>query len=304
MTTTDQERHEAIYRARRERFNAILDGYECGAGHWRADFPGPLTTGRIPVDATHAKPGRWALVTENPGFGYFVENVEQRHDIERVAARDVQEGRQPVCFYDLDTLAGDEPEPGEDDVIELLDGAQSLPAFEHPGPYVIDSTETKDGETTLNLSFDGERAGWCYVYECRVIERGEPDERMPVRYLLARIETFVAFNSTPGAGMNDEMAEAHSKDSAVEQELSKDRYEQTFCFHVDGREDGLYTFAREEDRDRFALAVAEAGGEGHADDQPVNDRAGTDDLIRAELDEPELPDDVLEWDNRDRHERQ
>jgi hypothetical protein len=30
-----------------------------------------------------------------------------------------------------------------------------------------------------------------------VVEAAEPDERMPVRYLLAKVQTIVAFNSTP-----------------------------------------------------------------------------------------------------------
>lgn len=55
-----------------------------------------------------------------------------------------------------------------------------------------------------------------------------------------------------------------------------------FTVTVDGRDDGTYAFERWQDRDAFAEAVCEAGGEVSTDDLPVISEADAPAMIAAE----------------------
>lgn len=68
----------------------------------------------------------------------------------------------------------------------------------------------------------------------------------------------------------------------AEREISSD-YTEVYCFTVEGRNDGVYVFADMDDRNRFERAVREAGGDGHAHEEPINAHAGAAELIAAEL---------------------
>ena len=193
---------------RRRRFNDLLDGYECDAGDWtmpsapvsRDAAMRALPASRVPDDDEAAErylPGRYALVCESTsGHGYFITNVADRRDVDAAAAESARTGWEPVCYFDLDELAGDEPPVFEGDVVEYCgerwhvirtedDLAEGVPfQWLH-----ID----KDPEAEW-LDGAAERVDAC---ECTIVERAEPDPRMPVRYGLARIVTAVAFNTTP-----------------------------------------------------------------------------------------------------------
>ena len=192
---------------RRRRFNDLLDGYECGPGDWTMPT-GPvsrdaamraLPASRVPdgEGAERYLPGRYALVCESTsGHGYFVTNVADRREIDAAAAESARTGWAPVCYFDLDELAGDEPPVFEGDVIE------------HGGErWHVIRTENDLAEGVafqwLHIDHDpavewldgaAKRVDAC---ECTIVERAEPDPRMPVRYGLARIVTTVAFNTTP-----------------------------------------------------------------------------------------------------------
>ncbi|MGE0881890.1 MAG: hypothetical protein AB7O61_24825, partial [Acidimicrobiia bacterium] len=93
-----------------ERFQRVLDGYE-------AD--GPDCT----VPGASKGPARYCVVTESTrGHGYFANYAETLADVETVAAANLDESWQPVCYFDLDVLAGDEPKLTAGDEILNEDG--------------------------------------------------------------------------------------------------------------------------------------------------------------------------------------
>jgi hypothetical protein len=195
MPNPEQERNEALYAARRERFNAVLDAHECGAGDWtlectaappaREGAMGALPTERLQTHGAEgnlAKIGRWAVVTRSSrGHGEFVANVVDQAEIESVAAENLGGGWWPVCYYDLDRLAGSEPVPEEGDEVDAGRGTAT-----------VTEVDFKDGEPTVSMS-DGT---WEFAADVLILERvGSEDLRLPVRYDVARVLTSVAFNT-------------------------------------------------------------------------------------------------------------
>lgn len=179
-TMTEQERHDALYAARRERIQRIMDGYECGM----VDTEQLL--GNVAFDR---KPMRWVLVEESDKWGYFLTGCSDKTDAPRYVVDEHRaNGFEPVCIYDLDQLAGPkpEPEPEEGDTVR-----------------VIATGETFEAQATRNLSgrrvvvAPDEQGTYHDFEDVEIVALAVRDERMPVRYLLARIETFVAFDSTP-----------------------------------------------------------------------------------------------------------
>ena len=118
-TMTEQDRADALYRARRVRFNAILDGYEAGSGyggaplHGCAGFTSEILRGINP-DAEQVKPGRWAVVTESTrGFGYFITYVEQRGDVPGAEPTPVDAGFQGQSrFFDVQQATAEDTHLG------------------------------------------------------------------------------------------------------------------------------------------------------------------------------------------------
>lgn len=133
------------------------------------------------------KPMRWVVESwSRKGHGTFLTGAASRDEAEaEVAGAGVQEGWTPIALYDLDALAGVEPEIAEGDTVRTT----RTP----PEAVEVESTDTKDGALTLNFA----SGGWDYADDCELIERAEPDDRLPVRYPVARVAVFVAFNSTP-----------------------------------------------------------------------------------------------------------
>jgi len=183
MTETPTYTEQSNLRA--QRFAGILAGYE-------AEGPDGSVPGATSI------PQRYALVTESlRGHGYFINYCQTLADIEVAAAANISEGWQPVCYYDLDELAGDEP-----------------PLYE--GDRVIHNGVEKWVTATETDVQDGEPFDWLYLHptnpqahydesekvdesEVTIIERGMEDERNPKRYLVAGIRTIVVFNTEPAA---------------------------------------------------------------------------------------------------------
>lgn len=208
---------DTVSDARRRRFNDILDGYECGAGDWtmptaplsRDRAMRALPADRVPTDgadAAHYLPGRYALVCESTrGHGYFVTNLTNRGDLDTAVADTLNGGWQPVCYLDLDVLAGDEPLPDVGDLVCLLGDDLRTPVT---GPmagtwYIVDHNGTDDDgdgpyrKCDLAREAAGDAVTWQDTDHLRVLERAEPDTRMPARYGLSRITIAVAFNTIP-----------------------------------------------------------------------------------------------------------
>lgn len=180
MTTTTN-----IATTRRERFAAVLNAY---------DAEGP--DGSIP-GATSA-PERYALLTESlRGHGHFAFYCATLGDVEQAAVANITDAWQPVCYFDLDTLAGDAPPATEGDVVEhdgrrchvvhveddTSDGALFHWLYLHP------RTSEPDGWIDDPLT---QKVDEC---DCTILERTEPDLRMPVRYDAAKVQTSVVFNT-------------------------------------------------------------------------------------------------------------
>lgn len=198
---------DELHTARRRRFNDILDGYECGAGDWtmptvpagRERAMRALPAARIDgAAAALYLPGRYALVCESTrGHGYFVTNLTDRAAIDAAAAANLHEGWQPVCYFDLDKLAGDEPPVFEGDIVE----------YEGEDDWHVIRTEDDHAEGVMfqwlhidknpNVEWIDGAAKRVDACECTVVQRADPDTRMPVRYGLSRITVAVAFNTVP-----------------------------------------------------------------------------------------------------------
>jgi hypothetical protein len=165
---------DAQFDTRRERLRGIRSGYE-------ADGPDPAVPG------ASAGVERYAVVTESlRGYGYCVNYAATLADVDTVAAANVSDGWQPVCYYDLDELAGPEPPAQVGDVVQ------------------IDGSERRFGVSDVGCPHNGgelryyDKDGtWARASECSIVERhpDNPDERNPKRYLVAKLVTVVAFNT-------------------------------------------------------------------------------------------------------------
>lgn len=163
---------------RAKRFEDVKAGYE-------ADGP----DGSVP-GSTH-EPVRYAVVTESSrGWGYFVTYAATLDDVHTVAAANLDEGWEPVCYFDLDTLAGDEELPGE----VVYNGEE----------WMVHGREWVGGEQTdhwvLKKSPRDRRRStydWATVHPAECDLMGWEDERMPVRFKVAGVRVDVAFNTRP-----------------------------------------------------------------------------------------------------------
>lgn len=180
------EKHQLV--TRQSRFETIIDTYDalvCHSTHTK----------------THSK-GRYVVMVENDlrSQGYSLARCDFEN-ISDVAMADFENGWQPVCYFDLDELAGDEPLPDDGDkVLILKDDLRTPVEGEAAGPwYVVDSDKGSSWYRKLDLARepDGEPQTWHHADHILVIERAEPDDRMPVRYELAKIIQIAVFNTLP-----------------------------------------------------------------------------------------------------------
>jgi hypothetical protein len=75
------------------------------------------------------------------------------------------------------------------------------------------------------------------------------------------------------------------RDEGSESDCKTDDYAEVHIVDLPDREDGLYVFADLEDARRFEEAASGSGAEAVRTSEPVNDRDGTDALIRCLLGE-------------------
>lgn len=193
-TTTARELHD-LCAVRRKRLADLMAGYDCRPD----DVDGPGTRYlHAPADADPAwiaadyLTGRWALIVDR-GCSYRILLVVGRDEIEPTAVRQLMDGWHPVCFYDLDTLAGEAPPPMEGDTVAYLPEHQ--PKEENRGPYEVLEIDHERGERQLRIAVNPEDTTWCDASWVEIVDRVHDDDRMPVRYGLAKI--MVVFNSVP-----------------------------------------------------------------------------------------------------------
>jgi hypothetical protein len=214
-TTTDPI---ALAEIRAKRLQDIAEGYEVGEeGMPDSSVPGAATCmyGTVTGDRKRLlRHPRYVLVTQYGDKGnYRLRLGDSKPNIEQLAAdavTDADGAEMVICYFDLDVLAGDPPRPGEGDKVHLTrEGQERVPHNVDPGAlyYVVGTeTDTFDGEAyeKLYLSTDEGADYLNGTYDMlidehyvEVIESAFEDERMPVRYGLARIITQVVFNTVP-----------------------------------------------------------------------------------------------------------
>jgi hypothetical protein len=188
-----------IAESRAARFQGLLEGYE-------ADGPdGSVPGASRPVVTTHKdqqlvrKHPRYAIVTRSERWGYFINLADDIAGVKEVAVANLEEGWLPVCYFDLDLLVGEEPLPGEGDKVLFEDQGEMFVVCEHDDLIEGEVAYTYDIDPKPETSqFEAMYRG-VTPEEITVIEPATPDERNPVRYLLAQLVTIAVFNSTPEA---------------------------------------------------------------------------------------------------------
>jgi hypothetical protein len=143
--------------------------------------------------------GRYAVVTKSGrGFGFSASRAATLPDAERVAAANIHEHWTPVALYDLESAAG-----------ELHPDVGDKVAYEGESWYVCHaSDDLHEGVVFWKLWLGGEPD--LGLDECdhveidekdvSILDRAEPDTRLPLRYDVATVRTIVAFNTTPEGG--------------------------------------------------------------------------------------------------------
>lgn len=176
---------------RRKRFNRLaqsIEDYNCRecVGHDQTR-PGASRDGRYAVHAMGDE-GRSELTRCNG-----------RERAQIVAESHMDQGWQVQALYDLDTLAGEPPTIDEGDEVEYAPGDVVY-------RFTVDHVEEEliEGEVGRYLCLiENGRTSDSYddydhrVHECdvTVVERGEPDERLPVKYDVAGVVRQVIFNT-------------------------------------------------------------------------------------------------------------
>lgn len=212
---TDAEYRLRLAETRAKRLADIVDGYEV----YEDGMPDSTVPGAAEVVTSHEgeivrEHPRYVLVTQFGDKGAYrlrlgadLDNVEQ---LAADAVTDTSGGESVICYFDLDVLAGPKPRPSEGDRVMLtVEGAAHVPHNVDPGAqfWVVGSeTDTFDGEAYEKL-YISTNEGADYLsgsYDAlvdeqyvAVIESAYEDQRMPVRYSLAKVVTQVVFNTIP-----------------------------------------------------------------------------------------------------------
>lgn len=168
-----------------DRLRGHVENVECAEciGHDRTR-PGGDPNGRFAVLA-QGNDGKLLELTRCSSLARAVRTAESH----------VSEGWMIHGAYDLDILAGDDPLPMEGDRVN----------FEDQGEHYIVGVrdELIEGEIayTYDLDFDANADPDSATYrevrddEFTIIERGEPDERLPVKHAVAAVRNIVVFDT-------------------------------------------------------------------------------------------------------------
>lgn len=141
---------------------------------------------------------RFVLLTQyGDKDNYRVYLARDQANVEQLARLAVCDGESIICYFDLDQLVGKEPLAYEGDIVQCEDHLYTVAHVDE---------ELIEGEIARYLCLnevDKIVGGWD-DYDRResdgdveVVESVEPDERMPMRYELARIAVSVVFNTIP-----------------------------------------------------------------------------------------------------------
>jgi hypothetical protein len=198
----------ALAEERARRLAMIVEGYEVGEeGMPDGSVPGAAR----PVDSeegiSNRRSGvllshpRYVLVTQYGDRGNYrlrlgadLLNVEQ---LAADAITDENGAELVVCYFDLDELAGPEPDVYEDDVVRYEGNQHRVERVDE------ELIEGEVGRYLCLLDAGHESGSWddydhrIHQDDVEVIERAEPDERLPVRYELAKVVVSVVFNTVP-----------------------------------------------------------------------------------------------------------
>jgi hypothetical protein len=191
MSTSTEASPFDLAERRAARLAMVLEGYEVGdegmpdssvPGAARVEYEADLHTGSRDVVADLRKPRkpishpRYVLLTQYGDKGnyraYLANDVANVAQLARLAVCD---GESIVVYFDLDELAGPEPLLVDGEVARYL-------------CLVEQGREPKDWDDYDHRVDE---------IEVVVVERAEPDERMPVRYRLAKVVVSVVFNTVP-----------------------------------------------------------------------------------------------------------
>jgi hypothetical protein len=183
------EDRQKLYQQRTDRFHALLD--EVGA-------EGPDST--VPGSSSSSEPGRFAVLTDNNiRGGRSLDFADDLAAASKVGAANIDQGWVPLAYFDLDDIDGEEPPPREGDLVEY-DGDEF---------YVVHaSDELVEGAIHWLLWLDEEESkaagpidaaqhAEISQHDVTIVEREEPDHRLPKRYDVARVEAIVVFNTVP-----------------------------------------------------------------------------------------------------------
>jgi hypothetical protein len=217
MSTSAEASPFDLAERRAARLAMVLEGYEVGdegmpdssvPGAARVEYEADLHTGSRDVVADLRKPRkpishpRYVLLTQYGDKGnYRAYLANDLANVEQLARLAVCDGESIVVYFDLDELAGPEPLIYEGDVVRWAPGDVSY-------AYRVERVDEElvDGEVAryLCLVEQGREPKDWDDYDHRVdeievvvVERAEPDERMPVRYRLAKVVVSVVFNTVP-----------------------------------------------------------------------------------------------------------
>lgn len=190
----------ALAAERARRLAMIVDGYEVGdEGMPDGSVPGAARVeyiwnqGKPPTDVLRKHP-RYVLITQYGDHGnYRLRLAADLANIEQLAAdalTDAEGAEQIVCYFDLDQLAGEEQLP-------LEVAYQGEEWMVHGREYEFGAPTDK---WVLKRSPADRRRS---SYDWATVDPSEcdlgdwEDERMPVRYGLAKVVVSVVFNTVP-----------------------------------------------------------------------------------------------------------
>lgn len=167
---------------RARRLQMIVEGYEV----YEDGMPDSSVPGAAKIVTSHEgrivrQHPRYVLVTQYGDRGnYRLRLGEDLRNVEQLAADAVTDdcgSEQPICYFDLDVLAGEAPDP----VTVMYDGRE----------WEIEEVR---GD---RLDIIGDSGALSILREEAAVIEVEEDERMPVRYGLAKIVMQVVFNTIP-----------------------------------------------------------------------------------------------------------
>lgn len=163
-----------------------------------AAYSNQSCNGRLGPDRTVPGAARgvaqYAVICET-GRAFTANFCASREDVAALAAHELKDGSAPVCYFDLDHLAGDAPLLDEGDVVEV-DGDRLY--VNHVDEQLIEGEVAR--YVCLARDPDADWDDWLHrihedEFSGKVLERAQPDERLPIRFDVADIVVQVVFNT-------------------------------------------------------------------------------------------------------------